>query len=122
MTKQDVINQVSEKTGLDMITSRSIIESFFEVVKDALTEGEPIYVRTFGSFILKKRAAKIARNISQNTAVKIAAHVVPYFNPSSEFTEQVRTQEVPTSPKKRSHNLIKRGGDIICHHPVFTPS
>jgi DNA-binding protein HU-beta len=100
MTKQDVITQVSEKTGLDMLTSRSVIESFFGVVKDALTEGEPIYVRTFGSFILKKRAAKIARNISQNTAVKIAAHVVPYFNPSREFTEQVRTQEVPTSPPK----------------------
>lgn len=100
MTKQDVITQVSEKTGLDTLTSRLVIESFFGVVKDALTEGEPIYVRTFGSFILKKRAAKIARNISQNTAVKIAAHVVPYFNPSREFAEQVRTQEVPNSPPK----------------------
>lgn len=100
MTKQDVINQVSEKTGLDPFTSRSIIESFFEVVKDGLTEGEPIYIRTFGSFILKQRASKLARNISQNTAVRIAAHVIPYFKPSGEFSDQVRTQEVAGEKKK----------------------
>ena len=100
MTKQDVITQVSERTGLDGLTSRSVIESFFGVVKDALTEGEPIYIRTFGSFILKKRAAKTARNISQNTAVRIAAHVVPYFNPSREFTDQVRAQEATDEKKK----------------------
>ncbi|RYC66221.1 HU family DNA-binding protein [Spirosoma sordidisoli] len=99
MTKQDVINQVSEKTGLDTLTSRSVIESFFSVVKDALTEGEPIYIRTFGSFILKKRAAKLARNISQNTAVRIAAHVIPSFKASRAFTDQVRAQEV-TGEKK----------------------
>jgi DNA-binding protein HU-beta len=92
MTKQDVITQVSEKTGLDTLTSRSVIESFFEVVKEALIDGEPIYIRTFGSFILKQRASKIARNISQNTAVTIAAHVVPLFKPSSEFANQVRAQ------------------------------
>ncbi|MBC3789142.1 HU family DNA-binding protein [Spirosoma utsteinense] len=100
MTKQDVINQVSAKTGLDSLTSRSVIESFFEVVKEALIDGEPIYVRTFGSFILKQRASKIARNISQNTAVKIAAHTIPSFKPSREFTDQVRAQEIPFSTKK----------------------
>lgn len=99
MTKQDVINQVSDKTGLDSLTSRSVIESFFEVVKDALTEGEPIYIRTFGSFILKQRASKIARNISQNTAVRIAAYVVPSFKPSLEFTNQVRARKI--QPVKR---------------------
>lgn len=100
MTKQDVINQVSEKTGLDSLTSRSVIESFFEVVKDALTEGEPIYIRTFGSFIPKQRAAKIARNISQNTAVRIAAHVIPSFKASREFADQVRAREVASEKKK----------------------
>jgi DNA-binding protein HU-beta len=100
MTKQDVINQVSERTGLDSLTSRSIIESFFEVVKDALIEGEPIYVRTFGSFILKERAQKVGRNISQNTAVTIAAHRVPAFKPSRDFTDQVRTQGVTVEKKK----------------------
>jgi DNA-binding protein HU-beta len=100
MTKQDVFNQVSEKTGLDSLTSRSVIESFFEVVTDALIEGEPIYIRTFGSFILKQRAQKIARNISQNTAVTIAAHVVPAFKPSLEFTNQVRAQGMAVEKKK----------------------
>lgn len=100
MRKQDVFNQVSEKTGLDPFTSRTIIESFFDVVKDALINGEPIYIRTFGSFTLKQRASKIARNINQNTAVKIAAHVIPSFKPSREFTDQVRAQEVPVSTKK----------------------
>ncbi|MBR8840591.1 HU family DNA-binding protein [uncultured Spirosoma sp.] len=103
MTKQDVINQVSEKTGLDMLTSRSIIESFFEVVKDALTEGEPIYIRTFGSFIVKQRASKVARNISQNTAVRVAAHVIPSFKASRAFANQVRAQEV-TGEKKKGEN------------------
>ena len=100
MTKQDVINRVSKKTGLDPFTSRSIIESFFEVVKDASINGKPIYIRLFGSFILKQRAAKTARNIGQNTAVKIAAHVIPSFKPSREFTDQVRVQQVPISTKK----------------------
>ena len=102
MTKQDVFNQISEQTGLDLLTSRSVVESFFEVVKESLIEGEPVYIRTFGSFIVKRRAAKVGRNISQNTAVTIAAHVSPYFRPSIEFTNQVRQQEVASSPKKAS--------------------
>lgn len=100
MTKQDVIKQVSERTGLDPLTSRLVLESFFEVVKEGLTNGKPTHVRTFGSFILKQRAAKIGRDISQNTAVKIAAHVIPCFKPSREFADQVRTQEIPVSTKK----------------------
>ncbi len=100
MTKQDLISQVSERTGLDQLTSRSVIESFFEVVKDALIEGEPIYIRTFGSFLVKQRAAKIARNISQNTAVRIAAHVVPSFKASREFADQVRAQDIASEKKK----------------------
>lgn len=102
MTKQDVINQVSEKTGLDQLTSRSIVESFFEVVQESLTKGEPIHIRTFGSFQVKHRAAKIARNISQNTAVKIEAHVIPSFKPSSDFTDQVRERKTPGSGNKAS--------------------
>lgn len=101
MTKQDVFSQVSKRTGLDPLISRSVLESFFEVVKDALIDGEPIYVRQFGSFTLKQRAQKKARNINQNTTVVIAAHAIPYFKPSGEFTDQVRAQEVLPSAKKR---------------------
>ena len=93
MTKQDVINRVTKQTGLDPEASRSIIESFIEVVKSALIEGEPIYVRTFGSFVLKPRARKVARNISQNTALIVEAHTIPHFKPSPEFTHQVRQRE-----------------------------
>jgi DNA-binding protein HU-beta len=100
MTKQDVISQVSEKTGLESLTSRTIIESFFEVVKEALIEGKPTYIRTFGSFILKQRAAKTGRNISQNTAVRVPAHVIPYFKPSAEFTNQVKAQPMLANKKK----------------------
>jgi DNA-binding protein HU-beta len=100
MTKQDVFDQVSERTGIDGLTSRFVIESFFEVVKDALTEGKPIYIRTFGSFILKGRAQKVGRNISQNTAVTIAAHVVPSFKPSRDFTDQVKGQKMTVEKKK----------------------
>lgn len=100
MTKQDVFNQVSERTGIDGLTSRFVIESFFEVIKESLTAGEPIYIRTFGSFILKGRAQKVGRNISQNTALTIAAHTIPAFKPSLEFTNQVRGQETTNKTKK----------------------
>ncbi len=100
MTKQDAINQVSKRTGLDMPTSRAITEAFFEVVKESLTAGEPIYIRTFGSFILKERAQKVGRNISQNTALTIAAHTIPAFKPSLEFTNQVKGQGMVDETKK----------------------
>lgn len=100
MTKQDVFRQTSEKTGLDSLTSRLVIESFFEVVKESLTVGESVYIRSFGSFQVKPRAPKIGRNISQNTAVKIEAHVVPCFKPSTEFADQVRKREMPVSAKR----------------------
>jgi DNA-binding protein HU-beta len=100
MTKQDVFRQISKKTGLDFLTSRLIVEAFFAVVKESLTAGEPIYIRTFGSFILKHRASKVGRNINQNTAVTIAAHRVPAFKPSPEFTDQVRAQAIPVSTQE----------------------
>lgn len=90
MTKQDVINRATKQTGLDPETSRFILEAFFEVVKESLTEGQPIYVRTFGSFVLKGRAGKTARNIKANTAILVAPHVIPFFKPSPEFVDQVK--------------------------------
>lgn len=100
MTKQDVIQQVSKRTDLDALTSRLVIESFFDVVRESLTKGEPIYIRTFGSFQVKQRAPKVGRNISQNTAIKIAAHMVPAFKPSDEFMDRVKAQEIPFDTKK----------------------
>jgi DNA-binding protein HU-beta len=90
MTKQELIHQISQQTGIDSTTSRSIVEAFFEVVKESLTKGESIYVRGFGTFQPKQRAAKVGRNIGQNTALSVAAHVVPFFKPSREFSDQIK--------------------------------
>ncbi|KYG77690.1 MULTISPECIES: HU family DNA-binding protein [Roseivirga] len=91
MTKADVINQIADKTGIDRSDVTTTVETLFAVVKDSMAEGENIYVRGFGSFVNKKRAKKIARNISKNTAIVIDEHFVPSFKPSKVFVEQVKT-------------------------------
>ncbi len=93
MTKADVINEISEKTGIDKNDVTTTVESFFSVVKDSLAEGESIYVRGFGSFVNKKRAKKIARNISKNTAIVIDEHYIPSFKPSKMFVEKIKTSK-----------------------------
>ena len=91
MTKAEVITQISDQTGIDKADVQITVEAFFSVVKDSLAEGENIYVRGFGSFINKKRAKKVARNISKNTAIIIDAHYVPSFKPSKIFTEKIKS-------------------------------
>ncbi|PWJ60303.1 DNA-binding protein HU-beta [Dyadobacter jejuensis] len=90
MTKADVIAQISEKTGVEKGDVQQTLESFFTVVKDSLSEGENLYVRGFGSFINKKRARKVARNISKGTSMIIDEHFVPSFKPAKVFVEQVK--------------------------------
>jgi DNA-binding protein HU-beta len=93
VTKADVINEIAERTGLEKTDVSATVESFFTVVKDSLTDGENIYVRGFGSFINKKRAKKIARNISKNTAIVIDEHYIPSFKPSKMFVEKIKTSD-----------------------------
>lgn len=90
MTKADVIAQIAEKTGIDKADVSVTVEAFFNVVKSSMAEGENIYVRGFGSFVNKKRAKKIARNISKNTAIVIDEHYVPSFKPSKVFTSKIK--------------------------------
>lgn len=90
MTKADIINEISEKTGIDKTDVQTTVEAFFSVIKKSMSEGENIYVRGFGSFVNKKRAKKIARNISKNTAIVIEEHFVPSFKPSKMFTEKIK--------------------------------
>lgn len=90
MTKADIINTIADKTGVPKVDVLVTVEAFFKEVKGALHTGEPVHVRGFGSFMLKKRAAKIARNIRENTAVHIPEHTIPYFKPSVEFMDLVR--------------------------------
>ena len=93
MTKADVINEIAERTGLEKTDVTATVESFFTVVKDSLADGENIYVRGFGSFINKKRAKKIARNISLNTAIVIDEHFIPSFKPSKMFVEKIKSSD-----------------------------
>lgn len=93
MTKADVINEISEKTGIDRLDVQASVEAFFSVVKNSMAEGENIYVRGFGSFINKKRARKIARNISKNTAIIIDEHYIPSFKPSKVFIEKIKNSK-----------------------------
>lgn len=93
MTKAEVINEISEKTGIDKTDVQITVEAFFSVVKNSMAEGENIYVRGFGSFVNKKRAKKIARNISKNTAIVIDEHYIPSFKPSKVFIEKIKNSK-----------------------------
>ena len=93
MTKADVIAQIAEKTGIDKADVSVTVEAFFNVVKNSMANGENIYVRGFGSFVNKKRAKKIARNISKNTAIVIDEHYVPSFKPSKVFTSKIKNSK-----------------------------
>lgn len=90
MRKADLINNISEKTGLPKVDVLVALESFFKEIKVTLGEGENIYIRGFGSFILKRRAAKIGRNIKKNIAVEIPEHYIPAFKPSKEFVQDIK--------------------------------
>lgn len=91
MTKADVISEISEQTGIDKADVTATVEAFFSVVKESMSDGENIYVRGFGSFVNKKRARKIARNISKNTAIVIDEHYVPSFKPSKVFVDKIKS-------------------------------
>jgi len=90
VTKADVINEIAEKTGIDKSDVQASVEAFFTVVKNNMAKGENVYVRGFGSFVNKKRAKKIARNISKNTAIVIDEHFIPSFKPSKMFVEKIK--------------------------------
>jgi DNA-binding protein HU-beta len=90
MKKADLINMISDQTGIPKVDVLVTLESFFVNVKDTLIEGENIYIRGFGSFITKKRAAKVGRNIKKNTSVYIPEHFVPAFKPAKEFVDEVK--------------------------------
>jgi DNA-binding protein HU-beta len=94
MTKADIVNNIVNKTGLDKTEVQNTIEAFLKQIKTNMIEGKNIYFRGFGSFILKKRAKKIARNISKNTAMVIEEHYIPKFKPSKTFLEKVKKSDM----------------------------
>ena len=90
MTKADLVSEISEKTGVEKQLVQATVENFMKSIKDSLNRGENVYLRGFGSFIIKKRAEKTGRNISKNTSIVIPAHNVPAFKPAKSFAEKIK--------------------------------
>ena len=99
MRKADLINRISDKTGIPKVDVLVTLETMFKEIKSSLASGENLYVRGFGSFIIKKRAAKIGRNIKKNIAVAIPEHFIPAFKPSKEFMKDIKNADIKAEPK-----------------------
>lgn len=90
MTKADIVNEIAMNTGIEKVTVQKTVEAFMDTLKGSLTNGKNVYLRGFGSFVLRKRAEKTARNISKNTTIIIPEHFIPAFKPSKEFVINVK--------------------------------
>ena len=90
MTKAYIVSEIALKTGIDKSTVLDTVEAFMETVKGSLAKNENVYLRGFGSFIVKHRAEKTARNISKNTTIIIPAHNIPAFKPAKTFMGQIK--------------------------------
>jgi DNA-binding protein HU-beta len=91
MTKADIVNRVAEKTGMEKADVQAVVEGMMREVKASMESGDNVYLRGFGSFILKKRAKKTGRNISKNTTLVIPDHYIPAFKPAKTFADTVKT-------------------------------
>src|ERR1700712_2795635 len=99
MRKSDLITNISDKTGIAKVDVLVSLETMFKEIKQSLIAGENIYIRGFGSFITKKRAAKIGRNIKKNVAVEIPEHYIPAFKPAKEFVMEVKSKKLASGEK-----------------------
>ena len=90
MTKSDIVNEISEQTGIEKLQVQHTVEAFKTSVKSSLSKGNNVYLRGFGSFIVKKRAQKTGRIISKNTTIVIPEHHVPAFKPAKTFVNKVK--------------------------------
>ncbi|MDO5487198.1 MAG: HU family DNA-binding protein [Rikenellaceae bacterium] len=90
MTKADIVNEIAKSTGAEKVLVQTIVEAFMDNVRNSLIENNNVYLRGFGSFIIKKRATKVARNISKNTTITIPEHNIPAFKPAKSFVAKVK--------------------------------
>jgi len=90
MTKAEIVQEIANKTGIEKVVVQAIVEAVMDTTKSNMIKGENIYLRGFGTFLLKKRAEKTGRNISKNTTVKIPAHMIPAFKPAKEFVTEIK--------------------------------
>ncbi len=91
MTKADIVTNIVEETGLERVEALKAVEAFMTTIKSSLSQGQNVYLRGFGSFVVKERAEKTGRNISKNTAIIIPAHNIPSFKPAKTFVEDVKS-------------------------------
>ena len=101
MRKADLVTAISEKTGVPKVDVLVTLEYFFTEVKNGLAQGENVYIRGFGSFVIKKRAKKIGRHIKKNIAIEIPEHYIPSFKPAKIFVDQVK-ENVSSLPEDES--------------------
>jgi len=94
MTKLDLVNEISKSTGVEKKAVEKTVEALMETIKDAMAKNNNIFLREFGTFLVKKRAKKTARNISKNTTMIVPEHFIPAFKPSKEFVAKVKTIKV----------------------------
>ena len=90
MTKADIVSEIAKSTGVEKVQVQAIVEAFMESIKTSLTQKNNVYLRGFGSFIVKKRAKKVGRNISKNTTITIPEHNIPAFKPAKSFAAKVK--------------------------------
>ena len=90
MTKADIVSEIAKSTGVEKVQVQAIVEAFMDSIKTSLTNKNNVYLRGFGSFIVKKRAKKVARNISKNTTITIPEHNIPAFKPAKSFAAQLK--------------------------------
>lgn len=91
MTKADIVSEISRNTGIEKVAVQKTVEAFMEVVRGSLVDGDNVYLRGFGTFVVKKRAEKKARNISKNTTMVIPEHNLPSFKPSKNFVFKIKS-------------------------------
>jgi DNA-binding protein HU-beta len=92
MTKAEIVSEIADKTGIEKVAVLATVEAFMETIKGSMEDGNNVYLRGFGSFVIKERAKKTGRNISKNTTIVIPAHNIPSFKPAKTFVESVKTK------------------------------
>ena len=100
MTKADIVSEIAKSTGVEKVQVQAIVEAFMDSIKISLTQKNNVYLRGFGSFIVKKRAKKVARNISKNTTITIPEHNIPAFKPAKSFAAKVKSFTINKEPLK----------------------
>jgi DNA-binding protein HU-beta len=104
MTKADIVNEISEKTGIEKMTVQATVEAFMKTIRNSMVDGKNVYLRGFGTFVVKKRAEKIGRNISKNTTVVIPAHFIPAFKPAKTFSDRVKRNVKTAEPEPKNND------------------